>query len=162
MSSCSLMHRVFPPSKPPDGGRPLSLRLIVGGTQLRGSWYLSAIVRLQGFSSCSPAAPLYRRSPKMVTSGLMVGESEPGCGFCPSLSLKDFHHQGWGGECAELISRGLGSGWRPREMVGRGPRGDRPSRLLGPDSRGSPWQRLPGRGDGVVLRKTSDRVAVRG
>jgi hypothetical protein len=104
MSSCSLMHRVLPPSKPPDGGYPLSFRLIVGGTQLRGSWYLSAIVRLQGFSSCSPAAPLHRRSPKMATSGLMVGESEPGCGLCPSLSLKDFHHQGWGGECAELRS----------------------------------------------------------
>jgi hypothetical protein len=29
-----------------------------------------------------------------VTSSLMVGESEPGCGLCPSLSLKDFHHQG--------------------------------------------------------------------
>jgi hypothetical protein len=104
MSSRSLMHRVFPPSKPPDGGYPPSFRLIVGGTQLRGSWYLSAIVRLQGFSSCSPAAPLRRRSPRMVTSSLMVGESEPGCGLCPSLSLKDFHHQGWGGECAELGS----------------------------------------------------------
>jgi hypothetical protein len=104
MSLRSLMHRVFPPSKPPDGGDPPSFRLIVGGTQLRGSWYLSAIVRLQGFSSCSPAAPLRLRSPKMVTSTLMVGESEPGCGLCPSLSLKDFHHQGWGGECAELGS----------------------------------------------------------
>jgi hypothetical protein len=30
----------------------------------------------------------------MVTSGLMVGESEPGCGIRPFLSLKDFHHQG--------------------------------------------------------------------
>ena len=40
----------------------------------------------------------------MVTSSLMVGESEPGCGLCPSLSLKDFHHQGWGEECAELGS----------------------------------------------------------
>jgi hypothetical protein len=98
------MRRVFPPSKPPDGGHPPSFRLIVGGTQLRGSWYLSAIVWLQGFSSCSPAAPLHRRSPRMVTSSLMVGESEPGCGLCPSLSLKDFHHQGWGGECAELGS----------------------------------------------------------
>jgi hypothetical protein len=44
----------------------------------------------------------------MVTSSLMVGESEPGCGLCPSLSLKDFHHQGWGGECAEL---GLAPAW---------------------------------------------------
>jgi hypothetical protein len=104
MSSRSLMHRVFPPSKPPDGGYPPSFRLIAGGAQLRGSWYLSAIVWLQGFSSCSPAAPLHRRSPKMVTSSLMVGEREPGCGLCPSLSLKDFHHKDWGGECAELGS----------------------------------------------------------
>jgi hypothetical protein len=108
MSSRFLMHRVFPPSKPPDGGYPPSFRLVVGGTQLRGSWYLSAIVRLQGFSSCSPAAPLRRRSPKTVTSSLMVGESEPDCGLCPSLSLKDFHHQGWGGVCAEL---GLAPAW---------------------------------------------------
>jgi hypothetical protein len=63
-----------------------------GETQLRGSWYLSAIVRLQGFSSCSPTAPLRRRSPKTVTSSSMAGESKPGCGLCPSLSLKDFHH----------------------------------------------------------------------
>ena len=32
------------------------------------------------------------------------GGKRPGCGLCPSLSLKDFHHQGWGGECAELGS----------------------------------------------------------
>jgi hypothetical protein len=108
MSSRSLMHRVFPPSKPPDGGYPPSSRLVVGGTQLRGSWYLSAIVWLQGFSSVGPAAPLRRRSPKMVTSNLTVGESKPGRGLYNSLSLKDFHHQGWGGECAEL---GLAPAW---------------------------------------------------
>ena len=40
------MHRVFPPSEPPDGGRPQSFRLVVvGGTQLHRSWYLLAIVR---------------------------------------------------------------------------------------------------------------------
>jgi hypothetical protein len=82
----------------PGWGYPPSFRFIVGGTQLYGSWYLSAVVRLQGFSSCSPAAPLRRRSPKTVTSSLMEGKSEPGCGLCPSLSLKDFHHRGWGGE----------------------------------------------------------------
>jgi hypothetical protein len=49
---------------------------------------------------CTPP----RRSPKTVTSSSMAGESEPGRGLCPSLSLKDFHHQGWGGECAELGS----------------------------------------------------------
>jgi hypothetical protein len=37
-------------------------------------------------------------------------------------------------------------------MVGRGPRGKQPSRLLGPDSRRSPWQPLSGRGDDVVLQ----------
>jgi hypothetical protein len=31
-------------------------------------------------------------------------------------------------------------------------RGDRPSRLLGPDSRRRPWRRWPGLGDDVVLQ----------
>jgi hypothetical protein len=56
MSSHS-MYRVLPPSEPPDGERSRRFRLaVVGGTQLRGSWYLSAIARLQGFSSDSSAA----------------------------------------------------------------------------------------------------------
>jgi hypothetical protein len=51
------MPRVLPPSVPPDGEHSRCFRLaVVGGTQLHGSWYLSAIVRLQGFSSASPAA----------------------------------------------------------------------------------------------------------
>jgi hypothetical protein len=32
------------------------------------------------------------------------GKSKPGCGLCPSLSFKDFHHQCWGGECVKLGS----------------------------------------------------------
>jgi hypothetical protein len=98
------MHRVFPPSEPPDGGHSQSFRLVVGGTQLRGSWYLSAIVRLQGFSSGSPTASPRRWSPKTVTTSPWVGRSKPGCSLCPSLSFKDVHHQCWGGECAELGS----------------------------------------------------------
>ena len=39
------------------------------------------------------------------------------------------------------------------------PRGDRPSRLLGPNSRRRPWQRLPGRGDDVVLQSGGPRIA---
>jgi hypothetical protein len=39
----------------------------------------------------------------------------------------------------------LGDSW-PR------PQGDRPSRLLGPDSRGRPWRRWPGLGDDVFLQ----------
>jgi hypothetical protein len=129
MSSSSLMRRVFPSSKPPDGGCSPSFRLIVGGTQLRGSWYLSAIVRLQGFSSRSPAAPLHRWSPKMVTSSLMVGESEPGCDRGPTLSFKDVHHPRWGGGRAEpalYLPRGFAGHLFPRcsrEMALTGPAG---------------------------------------
>jgi hypothetical protein len=101
MSSRSLMHRVFPPSEPPDGGHPRSFRLVVGGTQLRGSWHLSAIVRLQGFSSVSPAASLRRWSPKTVTTSPWVGRSKPGCDLGPALSFKDVHHPRWGGGRAE-------------------------------------------------------------
>jgi hypothetical protein len=101
MSSRSLMHRVFPPSEPPDGACPQSFRLVVGGTQLRGSWYLSAIVRLQGFSSCSPAASLRRRSPETVTTSPWVGRSKSGYDLGPALSFKDVHHPCWGGERGE-------------------------------------------------------------
>jgi hypothetical protein len=101
MSSRSLMHRVFPPSKPPDGGCPPPFRLIVGGTQLHGSWYLSAIVRLQGFSSASPVVPPRRRSPKTVTTSSWVGRSKPGCDLGLTLSFKDVHHPRWGGGRAE-------------------------------------------------------------
>jgi hypothetical protein len=82
----------------PGWGALASLCLaVVGGTQLRESWYLSAIARLQGFSSGSPAASPRRWSPKTVTTSLMVGRSEPGCGLRPSLSFKDDHHPCWGG-----------------------------------------------------------------
>jgi hypothetical protein len=99
------MHRAFPPSEPPDGERSRCFRLvIIGGMQLRGSWYLSAIIRLQGFSSGSPAASPRRWSPKTVTTSSMVGRSEPGCGLCPSLSFKDVC---WGLvlKCFELRTR---------------------------------------------------------
>jgi hypothetical protein len=43
-------------------------------------------------------------------------------------------------------------GLAPSEDGWPRPWGDRPSRLLGPDSRRRPWQRLPGRGDDVDLR----------
>jgi hypothetical protein len=113
MSSRFLMHRVFPPSKPPDGGYPPSFRLVVGGTQLRGSWYLSAIVRLQGFSSASPAAPLHWWSPETVTTSPWVGRNKSGCDLGPTLSFKDVHHPRWGGGWAEPEL------YLPRGFVGR-------------------------------------------
>jgi hypothetical protein len=128
MSSCSLMHRVYPPSKPPDGGYPPSFRPIVGGTQLRGSWYLSAIVRLQGFSSASPAVPPppRRRSPKTVTTSSWVGRSKPGCDLGPTLSFKDVHHPRWGRGRAEPAL------YLPRGFVGHPlPRRSRERALTG-------------------------------
>jgi hypothetical protein len=51
------MRRVLPPSEPPDGERPCRLALaVVGGARPCGDRHLSAIARLQGFSSCSPIA----------------------------------------------------------------------------------------------------------
>jgi hypothetical protein len=117
MSSYSLMRRVFPSSKPPDGGYPPSFRLLVGGTQLRGSWYLSAIVRLQGFSSCGPVASPRWWSPEMVTASFWVGRSKPGCDLGPTLSFKDVHHPRWGGGRAEpalYLPRGLAGHPFPR------------------------------------------------
>jgi hypothetical protein len=95
------MHCVLPPSEPPDGERPRCLRLVVGGAQPHGGWYLSAIARLQEFSSGSPAASPHQWSPKTVTTSSMVGRSKPGCGLCPALSFKDLHHPCWGGGRAE-------------------------------------------------------------
>jgi hypothetical protein len=96
------MHCALPPSEPPDGEHPRCLRLAaVGGAQLHGSWHLSSITRLQGFSSSSPAASPHQWSPKTVTTRSMVGRSKPGCGLCPALSFKDLHHPCWGGGQAE-------------------------------------------------------------
>jgi hypothetical protein len=88
----------------PDGERPRCFRLaVVGGAQLRGSWYLSAIARFQGFSSGSPAPSPCRWSPKMVTTSLMVGRSKPGCDLFPALAGEE-------GEASRgLPSRGLAS-----------------------------------------------------
>jgi hypothetical protein len=92
------MYCVLPPSEPLDGEPPRCFRLAaVGGAQLCGSWYLSAIAQLQGFSSGSPAASPHQWSPKTVTTSSMVGRSKPGCGLCPALSFKDLHHPCWGG-----------------------------------------------------------------
>jgi hypothetical protein len=92
------MHRAVPPSEPPDGEHPCCLRLAaVGGARPRGGWHPSAIARLQGFSSCSPAAFPHQWSSRMMTTSLGVGRRKPGCSLCPALSFKDLHHPCWGG-----------------------------------------------------------------
>jgi hypothetical protein len=63
MSSFSLMHRALPPFEPPDGAYRRRLALaVVGGARPRGDWRSSATARLQGSSSCSPAAFPYQWS----------------------------------------------------------------------------------------------------
>jgi hypothetical protein len=96
------MHCAPPPCEPSDGEHPRCIRLAaVGGAQPCGGWHPSAIVRLQGFSSGSPAAFPHQWSRRMVTTGSMVGRSKPGCGLCPALSFKDLHHPCCGGGRAE-------------------------------------------------------------
>jgi hypothetical protein len=51
------MHRALPPFEPPDGVHQRRFALaVVGGARPHGDRRSSAIARLQGFSSCSPAA----------------------------------------------------------------------------------------------------------
>jgi hypothetical protein len=127
------MHRILPPSEPPDGEHPRCFRLaVVGGAQLHGSWYLSAIARLQGFSSGSPTASPRRWSPKTVTTSLIVGRSKRGCDLCPALSFKDLHHPCWGGGRGEpgpafawagisLLPPASGGGNHPPALLRRRP-----------------------------------------
>jgi hypothetical protein len=69
----------------------------VGGARPRGGWRSLVIARLQGFSSCSPAAVLCRRSPRMMTVSLVVEKSEPGRGLpLPSASRMFIIHAGGG------------------------------------------------------------------
>jgi hypothetical protein len=103
------MHRALPPSEPPDGEHPRCLRLAaVGGARPRGGWRPSAIARLQGFSSCSPAAFPHQWSSVGMIISLMVGRSKPGYGLCPALSFRDLHHPCWeeGGASRGLPPRG--------------------------------------------------------
>jgi hypothetical protein len=63
--------------------RSCLLLAVVGGARPRGGWRSSAIARLQGFSSCSPAATSRQWSPRRMTTSLVVERSELGCGLPP-------------------------------------------------------------------------------
>jgi hypothetical protein len=75
--------------------------LLLGERNLAGVGALQPSLRLQGFSSCSPAAFPHQWSSGMMTTSLVVGRSKPGCGLCPALSFKDLHHPCCGGGRAE-------------------------------------------------------------
>jgi hypothetical protein len=127
-SSCD--HRTLSPFGPPDGVRRCSLEgstsrsslpaispsesvcswwcrrsclllAVVGGVQPHGGWHPFTTIRLQGFSSRSPATVPHRRSPRRMTTSLAVGRSMPGCGLSPTLSFKDVHHPRCGGRRVE-------------------------------------------------------------
>jgi hypothetical protein len=118
MPCSSHIHRALPPSGRPDGVRRCSLEgsasgspppmisppessrswsccqscllAAVRGAQPRGGWRPSAIARLQGFSSCSPAATSGRWSSTRMTTSLVVERSEPGCGLPLSSASRMF------------------------------------------------------------------------
>jgi hypothetical protein len=128
MPRSSCIHHARPPSRPPDGVRRCSLEgfasgppppaislpessrswwccrsclllAAVRGAQPHGGWRSSAIARLQGFSSCSPAAISRQWSSKGMTTSLVVERSEPGCGLpLPSASRMFIIHAGEEGE----------------------------------------------------------------
>ncbi|XP_020404889.1 uncharacterized protein [Zea mays] len=81
--------------------RSCLLPAAIGGVQPHGGWHPFATIRLQGFSSRSPAAVPRRRSPRRMTTSLVVGRSKPGCGLSPTLSFKDVHHPCCGGRQVE-------------------------------------------------------------
>ena len=90
MSSRSLMHRVFPPSEPPDGELPQSFRLVVGGTQLRGSWYLSAIVRHKDFHHAARLHPLAGGHPRRLPPAPGWGEASRAAILVPPSASRMF------------------------------------------------------------------------
>jgi hypothetical protein len=59
--------------------RSCLLLAAVGGAQPRGGWRSSAIARLQGFSSCSPAATSRQWPSRRMTTSLVVERSKPSC-----------------------------------------------------------------------------------
>jgi hypothetical protein len=68
----------LPPFEPPDGVSQRRLALaVVGGARPRGDRYLSAIVRLQGFSSCSPAAIPHPRAVRWGKASRAAASAPP-------------------------------------------------------------------------------------
>jgi hypothetical protein len=81
--------------------RSCLLPAAVRRVQPHGGWHPFTTIRLQGFSSRSPTAVPHRRSPKRMTTSLVVGRSKPGYGLSPTLSFKDVHHPRCGGRRVE-------------------------------------------------------------
>jgi hypothetical protein len=92
-SSCD--HHALPPSGPPNGvrrwcRRSCLLPAAIGGVQPHGGWHPFATIRLQGFSSCSPAAAPRRRPPRRMTTSLVVGEASRAAASLPPSASRMF------------------------------------------------------------------------
>jgi hypothetical protein len=168
MPRSTCIHRALPSSGPPDGVRRSSLEgsasrsslpatspsksvrswwcrrscllpTVVGGVQPHGGWHPSTTIRLQGFSSRSPAAVPRRWSPRKMTTSLVVGRSKTGCSLSPTLSFKDVHHPRCGGRRVEpgpYPSVWVGDPLLPPAFGGEG---------CSPILRGGPWLHRAGR-----------------
>jgi hypothetical protein len=107
-----------PAISPPESSRSwwccrsCLLLAAVRGAQPRGCWRSSAITRLQGFSSCSPAAISRQWSSRGMTTILVVERSEPGCSLpLPSASRMFIIRAGEEGELS--WGPAFRMGWRP-------------------------------------------------
>jgi hypothetical protein len=93
-SSCD--HHALPPFGPPDGvcrwwcRRSCLLPAAIGGVQPHGGWHPFAALRLQGFSSCSPAAAPCRRPSRRMTTSLVVGEASRVAASLPPSASRMF------------------------------------------------------------------------
>jgi hypothetical protein len=141
MPRSSCIHRALPPSGPPDGVHRCSLEgsasgppppaisppessrswwwcrsclllAAVRGALPRGGWLSSAIARLQGFSSYSPAATSRRWSFTRMITSIMVERSEPGYGLPPPSASRMFIILA-GVESEPSWGLAFRMGWRP-------------------------------------------------
>jgi hypothetical protein len=122
MSSSSLVHRVFPPSKPRMGGTRRLFASSLGEHNSVGVGTLQPSFGFKDFHQPARLHPPRRRSPKMVTTISWVGRSKPGCDLGPTLSFKDVHHPRWGGSGLSRCSTSRAGSWvtLSRGVRGRG------------------------------------------
>jgi hypothetical protein len=107
-----------PAISPPESSRSwwccrscLLLAAVRGAQPYRG-WRSSSIARLQGFSSCSPAAISRQWSSRGMTNSLVVERRELGCGLpLPSASRMFIIRAGEEGETS--WGPAFRMGWRP-------------------------------------------------
>jgi hypothetical protein len=72
------------------GIRVAFILLLLEERDLRRGWHPSAIARLQGFSSCSPAAFPHQWSSRMMTTSLVVGEASRDAASAPPSASRIF------------------------------------------------------------------------